>query len=229
MNILSQVYDEILGDKEGTLQYADFINRYRVKGPLLECACGSGDLLSLLSQSDDDVIGIDLDEQMIQVAKKKYSLNVQKQNMLDLSGLNNFSTIVCVGDSLNYLSSIEDVRTFFSEVFDHLTQDGVFIFDTHTLDRLVEFQEEYIEEGFFSLGQYQWSILSSNQHLVHRFVFYLDDQIHIENVIQQVYNPRVIIELLNSFDVNIDIFTDFDTKGIQNGEKLFFIVRRKHR
>lgn len=229
MNILSQVYDEILGDKEGTLLYADFINRYRVKGALLECACGSGDLLSLLSQSDDDVIGIDLDEQMIQVAKKKYSLNVHKQNMLNLDGLNCYSTIVCVGDSVNYLSSIDDVRTFFSQVLNHLTQDGVFIFDIHNLDRLVEFQEEYIEEGLFSLGQYQWSILSSNQHLHHRFVFYIDDQLHIENVIQQVYDPQVIIELLNSFDVNIDIFTDFDAKGIQCGEKLFFIVRRKHR
>ena len=227
MNILSQVYDELLGDKEGTVLYANFINKHRVAGALLECACGSGDLLALLSQKDNNTIGIDLDEQMIQLAKEKYSLAVQQQDMLKLDGLSNFSTVVCVGDSINYLSSISDVKIFFSEVFCHLEKDGVFIFDIHNLDRLEEFKEEYIEEGLFSLGEYQWRILSSNQQLLHQFIFYIDERVHVENIVQQVFDPQEIIDLLNSFSVSFEIYTDFDLEGIQQGEKLFFIVRRK--
>lgn len=229
MNILSQVYDEILGDEEGTNLYADFINKHRIKGSLLECACGSGNLLALLSQSDDNVTGIDLDEQIIQVAKEKYNLNIRHQNMLNLEGLSQYKTIICVGDSINYLGSIDEVEIFFSEVFSHLEDDGVFIFDIHHLDRLEEFKEEYLEEGIFSLGEYQWSILSVEQQLYHQFVFFIDDNVYIENVIQNVYEPQLITNLLSSFDMTFDVYTDFSRKGIHDGEKLFFIVRRLKR
>ena len=123
----------------------------------------------------------------------------------------------------------EDVKALFKEAASHLETGGLFCFDTHSLDRLDEFEGEYNETGQFEDGvQYQWSIMSEDEYIYQDFAFYrLDGTVLEEHHMQRVYDPEFLIQELEEYFDVISVKTDFDQEGISEGEKYFFAARKK--
>lgn len=186
---LSQVYDEILADVESTRILANKLDK-DLQEPILECACGSGDLLSIL-QKKYLAFGIDIDQEMLTLAKEKGCRNLILKDMTQIDFFNSFKTILCLGDSINYLT-IEQVDLFFQNVKNALTEEGIFIFDTHHIERLSEFQNPFIEEVDMNDYQYQWTIQTIDDQLFHQFVFYIEDDTIIERIVQTVFTEKEI-------------------------------------
>lgn len=96
---------------------------------LLDLACGPANISRYLLEKDDsiDVYGVDLSREMIKLAKSNvpggmfYEVDIR---YFDLE--KTFDTIVC-GFGVPYLSS-DDVFTMFENVYNHLSNDGVFYF-----------------------------------------------------------------------------------------------------
>ena len=113
------------------------------------------------------------------------------------------------------------------ENMDALKENGMFLFDIHSLDRETEFAEEYIEEGFLDDVAYQWTIRHEDHYLYHSFTFYdpmgnLEQEQHI----QKVHNPLWVKEELEKLGFEVEMFTDFDLEGIQEGEKIFYVAKK---
>ena len=71
---------------------------------------------------------MDLSIDMLTIANEK-SNNVRwlEGDMTDFNLNQKFNVITIFCDSLNYLSTIDDVRNTFKSVYQHLTNDGVFL------------------------------------------------------------------------------------------------------
>lgn len=67
--------------------------------------------------------------------------------MCDLHTDKSYDGILCLCDSFNYLLKDEQVRALFQGAYRHLRDNGVFLVDMHSMDRLEEFAEEYNEAG----------------------------------------------------------------------------------
>lgn len=97
------------------------------------------------------------------------------------------------------------------------------MFDMHSQDRLEEFKEMFIEEGYILNVPYQWTIIS-NENMIHQhFAFYQEDGIIQEQHVQYVFKPQEVIDELKKLNFKIKIYTDFDQEGIKTGEKIFFV------
>jgi SAM-dependent methyltransferase len=197
---ISQVYDEILADFDSTLELYKKIEP-DLNEPILECACGSGDLLYVLQQKYLS-FGLDNDPEMLKLAKLKGCRNLIMMDMTKLEFKQTFETILCFGDSINYLSK-DDLLSFFAGVKKSLSNHGLFIFDIHHISRLQEFEDPYIEEADMGEYQYQWMIQTYENQLVHQFVFYIQDDTIVETVMQTVYSEQEIEEILASIGLVI--------------------------
>ena len=173
-------------------------------------------------QKDFHATGLDLDQQMLELAKKKGAKNLVLGDMLDLSPFKNLNTILCVGDSLNYLIEKESVEKFFNEVYSSLNPGGRFIFDMHTINRLQEFKEPFIEEANMGDYQYQWSIISEQDIISHQFIFYINDDTIKQNILQRVYQVELIVELLN-----LAGFKQIETSIDQDQEKVLVMTKKE--
>lgn len=228
MRYYPRVYDALFSDPEGMSQYHRFLVELGVSGPLLDCACGSGDLLLLLQEklaSD----GLDIDEVMLSQAAQKGVKGelFQRDFTLPWDIDKQYQTVLCLGDSLNYLSSLDQIRAFFNEVMKHLGSDGRFVFDMHSKDRLDEFEEEYLEEAVVDDLALTWSVNTVQNQLVHRFYFYDGkDYPSIEEVVQTVFASEEIEALLEEVGFKFRVVTDFSLAGYQVGEKYFYICER---
>ena len=128
--------------------------------------------------------------------------------------------ILCICDSINYLNE-DELDSFIECAFKHLNDNGRLIFDMHHINRLKEFEEEYIEEGYLEDMPYQWTINADNDSLHEHFTFYSKDGMMKEDHFQHVFKPETVINKLNRY---------FDVHYIEDfvpDEKVLFVNRKK--
>lgn len=144
-------------------------------GLVCELGCGTGQMTRRLSAAGYDMIGIDLSEEMLDVAREQeygayecdfedidedadmpngvsrddfeeYNADWQgetadttepsilylQQDMREFELYGTVSAVVSICDSMNYMTSDEDLLSVFRLVNNYLDKDGVFIFDMNT-------------------------------------------------------------------------------------------------
>ena len=105
-----------------------------MSGILVELGCGTGTMTSMLAHDGYDMIGIDLSEEMLDVARSKCPDEVLllKQDMRKLDLYGSAAAFVCVCDGMNYILTEDDLVNVFKGVYTFLDEGGVFIFDMKT-------------------------------------------------------------------------------------------------
>ena len=129
----SRFYDLVHGDfaaPEVLAFYEDKIERYG--SPVLEIACGSGAYLIPFAEKNIEAVGIDISAEMLHRAEEKasarnVSLNLNTGDMRNFELNRQFPLILLLGNSLQHLTTREDVEKCFDSVKKHLTLDGRFI------------------------------------------------------------------------------------------------------
>ena len=172
---LAAYYDALVKDEEATAAWLDYTRRYCPPGPLLELACGSGEISIALARAGYTVDATDLSPSMIAAAQVKPhpdSITFRVMDMLEMETKQPVQAVVCYCDSLNYLTSLDQVAQFIQKAAALLKNSGVLLFDMHTQERLNEFAEEYIEEGMLGDTPYQWTILSDEDRIYQHFAFW---------------------------------------------------------
>lgn len=231
-NVLAKFYDDLVKDDDATKAWVDLIQQYTCPSSLLELACGSAEITIALANLGYQIDASDLSEEMLIEAKQKdieQKINFFQMDMCHINLDKTYEVILCLCDSINYLIKDKDVEHMISQVYDRLDINGIFIFDMHSMDRLTEFEEEFYEAGVIDKHEYSWSILSEDNYIYHNFCFY-DEQARVkqEQHIQKVYTPSEIEEMLSPY-FTFEVKTDFIHNGITEGEKYFYICRKKEK
>lgn len=125
-------------------QKIEFIKSYcsKTKANILDIGCATGDLALELSKQGGSVVGIDLNEKMIDIAnqKKQQSMNIKFEvlNMLDIDKNERFDCVVCLGNTLPHLPSWKDIDSLFPKVHAVLNEQGTFIFQILNYDKIIK-------------------------------------------------------------------------------------------
>ncbi len=109
---------------------------------ILELGCGTGSILAQLT-AFPALTGLDRSPEMLAVASQKVpSARLLQGDIREFWLGERFDVVVCVFDTLNHLLSFEEWRSMFEAVYDHLVEDGLFIFDVNTVGELRRLGEE---------------------------------------------------------------------------------------
>jgi len=129
----AQRYDLV----EGAFATGDFLDFYRRQivrygEPVLELACGSGRLTIPLAEAGVEITGLDISEEMLNLATLKASERGVKIPVVrgDVRSFNlgkEFKFIFIAAQSLTHLHEREEIENCFLSVRRHLTEDGRFL------------------------------------------------------------------------------------------------------
>jgi len=127
-------YDKIYKE-EFYRNYADFIKKIirerGIKNPsVFDIGCGTGRIIKYFK--DWKCYGIDPSKEMVMIAwgrNKKAFISVGKLNS-EIKG--KFDVIISTFDTINYILEDKEIETFFKNIKNHITDNGVFIFDFNT-------------------------------------------------------------------------------------------------
>lgn len=148
----SKVYDkfmEICDYNEWVSLLESYIKDYNQSGnKILDLGCGTGETLVRLSEKYQ-CSGLDLSEGMLKKAKIKLK---GKNVPLFLGDMREFDTnekydvIYSFFDTVNHLTSLEDLNDLFNSVKNSLNENGIYIFDV--VDR--EFMEKMFPNDIYA-------------------------------------------------------------------------------
>lgn len=135
------VYDQFMEETDYD-QWVEHIEeiwkRYGLTPKLcLDLGCGTGNVTTRLADRGISMIGIDLSEEMLVAAREKAEAQGQDilylhQDMREFELYGTVNSVVCLCDSLNYITEEEELLQVFSLVNNYLHPGGLFLFDMNT-------------------------------------------------------------------------------------------------
>ncbi len=181
--------------------WLEFYQQNREPGTIsvLEVGCGTGKFAQMLDLDEINYDGFDLSPAMIEVAnEKQLNANFFVGDARTFSSEKQYDLIICFMDTINYLTSENDLKKAFSHAANNLKPGGKMLFDIHQEDNLENFAD-YYELGYIDDLQYSWlsTVTNERQKLVsHNFEFTQNDEtikeIHKQKIESVEYYQRII-------------------------------------
>ncbi len=210
-------------------------------GLVLELGCGTGAMTRLLAGQGYDMIGIDLSEEMLNVAMEQQQANLQEHQILyllqDMREFELYGTVravVSICDSLNYILDYEDLVQVFSLVNNYLDPGGVFIFDLNTCYKYEQVLGEQViaenrEEGSFIWENYYDEEEQINEYDLTLFIKEDDGRYckHEETHYQKAFALDTVKQALDEAGMTFVAVYDAFTKEApeEKSERIYIIAR----
>lgn len=226
-------YDEISEkiislSNENNIEFEDY----------LDLACGTGNVGVRVGKYFKNMYAVDLSNDMLNIAFEKFKQNKIKakvicQDMSELSLNHKFNLITSVLDSTNYITEEEDLFNYFKSVYDHLKDDGLFIFDINSNYKLSEIMGNniytYSSEDVF----YTWENTFEDNILNMFLTFFVKNENNLyerfeEEHFEKAYKEKDIEDILNEIGFNIlGKFCGYsDLKPDNNSERILYVLRK---
>jgi len=219
---LSNIYDNLIYEDIDYQEISEFIMESAKDQNLkyekyLDLATGTGNVAAYISKNFKESFLVDLSEEMLteageKVRKNRGNVKIVLQDMRYLSLNRKFNLITCVLDSTNYLLCQEDLKLYFSGVYDHLENDGIFIFDINSSYKIKEILgnniynyntddifyswENYLEDNIVDM---ELTFFVKEGELYRRFEEYHRERAYEEKEIEEIVSS-VGFEIIGKYD-----------------------------
>lgn len=241
------IYDELMDDVdyEKWVEHIENIIKYKnvkVKN-ILELACGTGNITLPLAKKGYDIAGIDISEEMLDVAfnkseKMQIPLVLLQQDIIDLDfDLYDLDCVLSACDGFNYITSPNDLKKIFAKVYELLKKGGIFIFDISSYYKI----KNILGNNFMGESREELSYMWTNTYDDETQLIDMDldffvkievDDEEEDNVYeryrerhqQRAYKEYEIKNMLEELGFEeIDVFGDFTMKeSKEDSERIFF-------
>ena len=238
----AKIYDELINED---INYDEMVTRIinicedeNINfNSYLDVACGTGNVTMRLATKFRDIFAVDLSEDMLREAFEKFKANRIKgkvicQDMTELTLNKKFDLITSVLDSTNYIIEEDGIESYFKSIYDHLNDDGIFIFDINSYYKLSEILGNniytYSEEEVF----YTWENTFEDDLLSMFLTFFVKkgdlyerfEEEHLERAYKEdeieTYLKNANLEVINKFDG----YTNDKVKS--DSERLVYVVKK---
>ena len=237
------VYDALMGDVNYPRRSEYLLNLFKKfdKKPslLLDVACGTGGFSIELAKKGIEVIGTDMSEDMLSIAREKTAeegLDIlylcQSAEELDLYGA--VDGAICCMDSINHITDIGTLETALQKISLFLEPERLFIFDVNTTYK----QEKILANNTFVLDEEDvycvWQNEFDPEHRITNIsldFFTKEDDIYVrsgEEFSEKAYTNEELGVLLKNAGFKVEaVFGDMtQTPPSDTEERVFYICRK---
>lgn len=233
----SKVYDkfmEICDYNEWVLILENYIKNYNESGKkVLDLGCGTGETLKRVSEKYESS-GLDLSEGMLKKAKIKLK---GKNVPLFLGDMREFDTgekydiIYSFFDTVNHLTSLEDLKDLFISVKKSLNENGIYIFDV--VDR--EFMEKMFPNDIYADSRKDFAMIWEHFYDVEENIDQIEASYFIKNKngtydrLNEFYEKRIFTqkEIEECAKISEMSIEKIDINEELAGKRYFYILKNR--
>lgn len=200
---------------------------------ILDVCCGTGNVAGLLSERGYNMAGLDGSSLMLDYAKENaQAVDFIQADARDFNLGRKFHAITCLFDSINHLLNKEDVLKVFKNIYEHLEENGIFVFDVNSLSSstdvdLSDFSVVEKNEVFISLGSYN-SIEKLITYSLTAFIMENNKWVRYDNKIyERYYEEELLVSMLKQAGFKNTAYTYGSDIGIEPFEDRVFFTAWK--
>lgn len=208
----------------------DFIDK-----TALELGCGTGNMTLRLSNLGVKVVAVDLSEEMLNVAKNKVKnrgVIFINKDMVEIDFGKKFDFVFSFCDGFNYLIEDEELFNLLKKVYNHLKDDGFFIFDISSEYKL----KNLIGNNTFTCNEEDYSYIWDNyvdENIIDMYItiFVKEGKLYRridEHHIQRAYSKEEMVNFLkNAGFKHVETYDNYSlNKDKETSERITFVVRK---
>jgi 2-polyprenyl-3-methyl-5-hydroxy-6-metoxy-1,4-benzoquinol methylase len=191
-DLLATFYDSFI-DEVVYQEYLDLVNKYTSRGSLLDIGCGTGNLSIEFAKLGYDVVATDLSEEMLNIVdyrakQEEVDIDIEIYDLLDPIDYE-FDVVIASMDVLNHLSDLEDVEFGFTNIYNSISDNGVFIFDILSVEFIDAF-DGYVEDD--EDYHFHWESHKGNEEhsIVHTITLNLEDRSEEVKIYEQTHETE---------------------------------------
>lgn len=238
------VYDILMSDVNYKARTAYLLKLFKKFGEkptlLLDVACGTGAFSNLFAKNGIEVIGTDISEEMLSVARENSAemetdvlFLCQKAEELDLYGT--VDGAICCLDSLNHITDKRNLKKALSRVSLFLEEGSLFIFDVNTVykhEKVLGNNTFVIDEdGVYCVWQNNFNPKNNSTDItLDFFVKDGDDYTRSsEEFCERAYSVEELTEMCENAGLKVeDVYDDMTEKPLRDtSERAIFVCRKK--
>jgi SAM-dependent methyltransferase len=223
-DLLATFYDSFI-DEVVYQEYLDLVSKYSSVGTLLDIGCGTGNLAIEFAKQGYDVVATDLSEEMLNIVdyrakEEDVELEIAIYDMLDPIDFK-FDIVIASMDVVNHLSDLEDVEFGFTNIYNSITDNGVFIFDVLSVEFIDAF-DGYVEDD--EEYHFHWeSHKGDREHsIVHTITLNLEDSDEEVKIYEQTHELDAYDKILSKIGFKI-----IETKSLP--ERTIYVVQKQEK
>lgn len=255
----AKVYDRFMDNVpygEWSQYLIKLLKEYGVEdGLVCELGCGTGCITRRLRDAGYEMIGIDLSEDMLEIARRqemeawedkeeifvnsKKSILYLNQDMREFELYGTVAAVVSLCDSMNYITEEEELREVFRLVNNYLDPGGIFIFDMNTIHKY----RDLIGDTTIAENREDCSFIWENAYeeetglnrydiTIYKRVEELQEEWYErveETHLQRAYSPETIVRLLLEAGLEFVAMYEIGNREVTKGtERIYFIAREGH-
>lgn len=241
----ASVYDMFMDNipyEEWCAYLTGLLREYGVDdGLVLDLGCGTGTLTRLLAEKSYDMIGVDLSDEMLEIAMEKEAEDpkgilylMQDMRAFELYGT--VRAIVSICDSMNYMLEYEDFVEVLRLANNYLDPGGVFIFDLNTIYKYKETMGETTiaenrEEGSFIWENFYDEEEQINEYDLTLYIREEDDRYRRfeETHYQKAYDLDTVKQAIA--DAGMEFVTAYDAftrEAPKPDSERIYVIAREH-
>ncbi|NJD04119.1 MAG: class I SAM-dependent methyltransferase [Ruminiclostridium sp.] len=208
---------------------------------ILDLGCGTGSFCMEMAARGYEMIGIDLSPEMLSCAQakaldKKLDILYLNQDITCFELYGTVDAIVCLMDTLNYITYKNDIKHVLNLVNNYLNPGGLFIFDLNSRYKLENILGNNVFCNNDSDVAYIWQNSYDKTKGICRFdlTFFIEsngkykrfDEEHYE----RAYDPEEIRKMILSSGLEFtSAFHEFVFRApVKSTERIFFTCRKNH-
>lgn len=237
----ARVYDLFMDNipyDEWNKYLLSLLTEYGIKdGLVLDLGCGTGKITNLLSDAGYDMIGLDYSEDMLDIAmesREDRNILYLCQDMREFELYGTVRAVVSICDSMNYMTSPEDLMMVLRLVNNYLDPGGIFIFDMNTYYKysqllgeqtIAENREEasFIWDNYFdeesNINEYELTLfIKEEDELFRRY-----EEIHYQRAYQIEEVKKLISEAGMKLLAVYDAFSR--NEPLEDSERVYYICQ----
>jgi ubiquinone/menaquinone biosynthesis C-methylase UbiE len=238
------IYDELINKD---IDYSTWANKILEicstlnveKRDYLDLACGTGNMTKELAGHFRSTWAVDMSSQMLTEAETKLRASNIKakfvcQDICSLKLNSKFDLVTCCLDSTNYILDEEDLKSYLEGVYNHLKDNGLFIFDINSYNKLTNilgnntftFDNEdvvYIWENFLEddIVQMDLTFFVQEGSSYRRF-----DEEHCERAYKEDFLDKVLSKI--GFKI-IEKLNNYESLPVDNScERIAYVLKRNN-
>lgn len=164
----------------------------------LDIGCGTGVLCRIIKDLGIEVSGIDLSENMIEIAERENPrIPFMVGDMTEYVPEQMCDLVTCTGDALNHLDKLQLVEKMFRNVYSYMTPGGVFIFDI--LNGREGRSDEPFELDYSDTVKAVLRITKEGHIITLHVAVYENNVLQFEETVTETfYEPEEVISLLEA-------------------------------
>jgi len=203
---------------------------------IADLGCGTGTVCTILSDRGYDMIGIDSSEMMLGEAfRKKGERQILYLNQ-DMTSFELYGTVdvfLSMLDSLNYITSLEELEDIFALVKNYLNPGGIFVFDINTPYKY----EQVLSDNTFTYDDkdifYVWENSFDGEYCDFLINFFVKEgekyTRFTEEHTQRCHTFKEMVDIIEKSGLQLEgVYNDltFDDPT-QTSERIFFVLKKK--